>query len=668
MSPRPPRPRATTARTRSAALALLATAAACAHQRGTFESPVLEDLDLTGVKSVDAEDLKSKLVTQAPGFLEKTTPWSTWPRLDRDALEVDKLRIEAYYRERGYYRARVAATNVVFDSPGRVRVVLRVDEGAPVRVTAVEVVGLDAAPEAQAKVGELPLRVGEVFTEAEYDAGRGKILGALLETGWANAKVEQAANVLPEDGTATVRYEVEPGRRWRFGQIFVAGTTAVPRDKVRGQAALEVKPGEFWEESKLRLAQARVFGLGVFGGVRVARGTPDPEKGTIPVVVTVREAPFRTVRAGPSIGVESTRWEARALAGWTNRNAFGDLQRLSLDGRVGYAWLPSPFAVSSQGAVGQVTAELYLPTAISSRIDFSIRGDLERGIEPAYDFWSERLRFAAPMRLAPRWTFIPSYNIEFYQVAGDLAQGTSGSELACTEGTNICALSYFEQRIRWDGVDNPIETRSGFRATLVVQEGFHLGKYGYQYVSVLPQAEAYFQPSRSTVLAFRLQVGALIPVSESSPPPVTARFMAGGPSSMRGFNTRRLAPYALDNKGKYEPVGGNGVATASMELRIGVERNLNGALFLDVGNVSDYTASPSGWNGALDLGALQWAVGAGLRYRTPVGPVRVDAAVRLPTQWHKGDSWSQGLPPLAGLPAGDNEPTFTIHLSLGDSF
>jgi translocation and assembly module TamA len=669
MAPRPHRPRDDLARLGRALLALavgVASIAGCAHTRGTFESPILEDVELRGVRSVDAGDLASKLVTQRQGLPDRLLPWAAPPRLDRAALDVDRLRIEAYYRTHGHYAAKVVAADVVFDGPGRARVAFRVDEGPPVRVTAVEVIGLDAAPEAKARVGKLPLQVGAVFTEADYDATRARIADALLQTGYAEGKVEPSANVVPEEKVATARYVVDAGRRWRFGPIDVKGAVAVPVHMIRRQAELEVKQGEFWDESKLAAARARVSGLGALGGVRVARGTPDPETGTIPVVVTVSEAPFRTVRAGPGLGIEATRWEARALAGWTNRNAFGGLQRLSFDGRAGYAWLPNPIDWTKEGPVGQLTAQFYQPSAISTRIDLSLRADLERGLEPAYDFWSERFRAGLPVRLTQHLSFVPSYNIELYQVAGDLAAGTNTSQLACAG--EVCAVSYFEERIRWDRLNDPIETRRGFALALAVQEGFAVGSYGYQYLRFLPEAEAFFSLLPGTVLALRFRVGALVPVNESQPPPITARFLAGGPGSMRGFNTRRLAPYALDKNGKWVPVGGNGLADGSAELRVGVQGNWSGALFVDMGNVSDYSSVPSAWKGALDPTLFQWAAGVGVRYRTPLGPLRLDGGVRLPTRWRKGDSWSEGLPPLPGLPPDRNEPIFTVHVSLGDSF
>ncbi|HSN90543.1 MAG TPA: BamA/TamA family outer membrane protein [Anaeromyxobacteraceae bacterium] len=661
-------------RAAAAVLGLLAAGALrCAHGGRAGEGPVVWDLRLAGVRAVDEDDLREKLATRQRGPLERLPLLGTpllysgeEPRLDRDALQVDRRRIEAYYRQRGYYATSVGEGEVLALGAGRVRVVLRVEEGPPVTVTAVEVVGLAEAPEADARLRDLPLRAGAVFTEAAYDATRERILSTLLEEGYATAKVEQSARVVPQEGSASARYQVDAGPRWAFGPVRVEGTTAVPEETIRRQAALEVKTGRPWKESKLAAAQARLFGLGVFGAVRVGRGTPDPERGVIPVVVEVREAPFRTVRAGPGLAVDASRWRAGAMAGWTHRNAFGALRRISLDGRAGYAWLPSPWGTSKEAVVGDLTAEYYQPGAISDRIDFSARAKLERGMEPAYDFWSQSALVALPVRLAPRWSFVPSYNAELYLVSGDLAAGIEKSELACVD--DRCVLSYFEQRLRWDGTNDPLNPKRGLVAALSLQEGFRVGSHGYRYLRVVPEVKAYWSPSARTVLGARLRVGALVPVHEESAPPVTARFLGGGPGSMRGFATTRLSPYAPDAEGGWVPVGGNGLLDGSVELRVSASESWSGALFLDMGNVSDHDGRPGTWRGAFDPGFLQWAGGLGLRYATPVGPLRVDVAVRIPTRWERGLTWREGLPPLRGLPPGQDEPTWAFHFSLGDTF
>jgi translocation and assembly module TamA len=347
----------------------------------------------------------------------------------------------------------------------------------------------------------------------------------------------------------------------------------------------------------------------------------------------VREAPFRTLRFGPGIGLESTRWEARGVAGWTHRNFGGDLRRVSVDGRAGYAWLPNAITAIKNpnaddvrvGWIGQLTLEYAQPAALTRYVDSSAKVEVERGLELAYRFWAERLQLGLPLRFSPRWTLVPSYNLEVYELS-DVPSGDSTSERPILENcpNTICLLSYLEQRIAWDRRDSPVETRRGFYAAISVQEGVNLGGYGYRYLRFLPEVRGFVPAGPNTVLAARARVGALVPVNERGDPPIVARFFSGGPSSMRGFTTRSLSPVNAAGV----PIGGNGLLDGSLELRQGLLGALGGVLFVDVGRVLGEGPSPSAYRDVLDLSRLELAVGGGLRYATLFGPVRLDVGLR----------------------------------------
>jgi translocation and assembly module TamA len=652
---------------RAAALALACAlgTTGCLRARGTPEEPVIVAFRLEGVHAVDEDELRAKLATQASGRFAWNEPW----RLDPDALAVDRRRVEAFYRERGYYEARVEEVRIDRAGRGRVRVTMRIAEGRPVRVARIAVSGLEDAPEARRRIPNLPLRTGQVFSEAGYDAARDAILRGLHSSGWATAHVAQRATVLPDEGTAEVFYDVEPGPRWKFGPVFVAGTSAVRPERIREQVLGALTPGDWFDEARLAEAQARVFNLGVFGAVRITQGTPDARRGIIPLVVAVREAPFRTLRFGPGLGFQAIRWDAHALLGWQHRNFFGELRRIATDARLGYAWLPNPYSATKEGTVGLAAFEFSQPGALTRYVDTSVRVEVEKGIEQAYDFYSERLVLALPLRLWSRWTLVPSYNLEVYELSNyavDFDPGAPGGArtLENCRGS-VCLLTYLEQRIAWDGRDNPVNTRRGLYAAFSVQEAFPVGAYGYRYLRFLPELRMFWPLGAHMVVAARGRVGALVPIREQGDPPIVSRFMAGGPLSMRGYYTRRLAKMVRQGN-EWVPVGGNGLADANVELRFDLTGNLGTALFLDAGNVSDASAVPSTWESALDPTLLQWAAGVGLRYRTPFGPLRLDVGVRLPEELSRPPPpvpftfWPDGTP--------HREPIVAVHLSLGEAF
>jgi translocation and assembly module TamA len=646
---------------RCAGVLALLLSAGCLHARGTADAPAVVSLKLEGVKALDPDDLRERLATKASG----TFAWDDVHTLDPDALLFDRRRLVAYYKERGYYGAEVDEPEVTPAGEGRVRVVLRVREGAPVRVTRVETPGLEGAPEAVAAAGKLPVQPGKIFTWADYDAGRAQLASALGSTGYASATVKPEAVVRAREGVAEITYRVEPGPRFRFGPITVGGAEAVPKGKIEARAERFVTPGEWFDERRLERAQARVFELGVFSGVRVARGEPDLQRGEVPIDVGVQEAPFRTIRAGPGIGLEPSKWQVLGQVQWTHRNWLGDLRRLTLDARGGYAWIPSPVAPIREGWVGTVSGEFTQPDVLfKDAVDLFAKLEVERSLEQAYASVSEKARFGIPFRPAPRWTIVPSYNLEIYKLSDFVGDPSQLPIENCQSA--LCVLSYLEQRVSFDLRDHPLVTTRGYFFSLSLQEGFPAGGYGYTYLKFIPEARGFWPVERGSVLAARARFGALVPIHEAGPAPVVALFTSGGPNSMRGYGSERLAPMVFQD-GAWVPIGGNGLLEGSLELRQSLGGDLVGTVFLDAGNVSSPSGNPTQYKDVLDLSKLQYALGVGVRYRTAVGPFRADLAFRLPNDLSKGVPFEERFPPVPG-DSGHREPIVVLHIALGEAF
>jgi outer membrane translocation and assembly module TamA len=127
--------------------------------------------------------------------------------------------------------------------------------------------------------------------------------------------------------------------------------------------------------------------------------------------------------------------------------------------------------------------------------------------------------------------------------------------------------------------------------------------------------------------------------------PFSKKFFLGGATSIRGWGRYEVSPLG----GRGLPIGGNALAAFTSEVRFKVKGNLGGVVFLDGGNV---------WptRGDVDLGDLHYAAGIGLRYRTPVGPLRLD--------------FGQQLNRIEGLQVGQNPESrhWRLHFSIGQAF
>jgi translocation and assembly module TamA len=690
----------------------------CAHANGETappEGPVVKDISIDGTKRLDEDDIKKKILTTETPWWGQIWPFHEVHYFDPNAWQADLRRIERYYQAQGYYQAQVLRQEISPEGEDAVRLRVEVTEGQPTHIAGVDIRGLESLPSdhQDAALKNLPLHPGAVFHEEDWAGLKQKIQSALREQGYAEAKVEGEVRVDVVTRQADVALEIDPGQRYRFGTIFVTqdDRPKVPSRRIIEQAQGAIHPADWYSESALSEAQARVFKMGVFGGVKVNRGAPNRAAATVPVVVDVREAPFHTQKLGGGIGVDQTRNEGRVLGEYTDRNFLGGLRRFTVRAKVGYAFIPGIFAVLSPretqtqqarpGWTLDALAEIEQPRLIARDFRGQLTIGAEKRLEQAFEYISGRAKVGVIWQPIPELSVFPSLNYELYRLSGVLTQSTSvGSQgLGCLPdelGSCNVALSYGEVQVEYDRRDDRSEPRNGYYAALSVQAGGKIMLGDFNYLRVQPDVRVYktFQPLDRFTLAAKLKLGTLVPLAGTPESPIVARFSSGGANSMRGFDNRRLSPMLLvptsDSTGGFAatplgleraetiPIGGNGLFESSVEARYRFTDSLTAAVFLDMGFVSP---------GSFDFGDPAFiprntlmAVGIGARYLTPVGPIRIDIAHRLDV----------GAPlPLFGPPslvpvshpgcfgifptrnpsyAGAPEGQCAFHLSIGEAF
>src|SRR5579884_2629541 len=270
----------------------------------------LRALVLRGNRAVPAAALRAAMVTKArPWF----APWQRLPAFDPAAFAADLARLGRLYRSRGYYHAHVSG-DVAIAGPALVTATIVIDEGPPVRVTAVAVRTTGATLPAAA-VPALPLAAGAVFDEDAYARGEALLRAAYREQGYARVTVSRRARVDVARDTAEVAYTVASGPLCRFGAVAVAGTARVEPAVVRREIAF--RSGERFRESLLDRTSANLLGLGLFRTVTLEE---TPHDDTVDIRVQVTEAPPRDVRAG--IGYD-TEEEVRGLLSWRHYDFLG---------------------------------------------------------------------------------------------------------------------------------------------------------------------------------------------------------------------------------------------------------------------------------------------------------------------------------------------------------
>jgi translocation and assembly module TamA len=618
---------------------------ACAGKPPKPDEPPVKSLKIEGTKAVSAGDIEERILTTGPSWW----PFAPTPYFDPIAWQADLRRIERYYQAQGYYQAQIVNDDVKHEGDG-VALTVEVNEGNPTKISAIDVEGLDELPpDFQQKVRRaVPLKVGEVLKEDRWDGVKKEVASQLRQLGYAEAEVRGEVFVETTDQTARVRLICVPGSRYKFGNVFVA-TGPKPSVAVKyiiDQASGAIHKGDWYSDKALEEAQKRVFQMGVFGAVKVTTGRPDRETGIVPVVVDVREAPFHTIRYGGGIGLDPVRQEYRLIAEYTDRNFLGDLRRLTLRGKVGWAFLPALWKIDQQAPIFDLYAEFEQPRFPGRDFKWISSVDVYKNIEQAYGFLGGKGKTGIVWQPHSTFRIYPSYNIEVDRISG-VTNGLTGSAPQLAYGCNlspdnpVCyvVLSYLELVIEWDRRDDKLEPRNGWFMSLGIQQGGGILGGDYKYTRIFPDIRAYKSWGQFT-LAGKLRIGTLL---SSQTSPITARFFSGGGTFHRGFGSRQLSPQLpVPNNnatptnplvgsigtpqlnGTYVPVGGDGIWDSSIELRYKIIGPLTVAIFLDAGYVS------VGRFDFRDVGPLmQYAIGFGFRYNTIVGPIRLDFAYRL---------------------------------------
>jgi translocation and assembly module TamA len=650
----------------------------------------VHSLRIEGAKKVKAGEIKKHILTTENSWV----PFSRRQYFDEDAWRTDLRRIEKFYRAQGFYQARVTGAEVRPRGRREVDVVATVEEGNPTRIGSVDLQGLDDLPEKDRKalLDEVELKVGQVFIVERWQGLKQKLLRILQEQGHAAAAVQGEVKVGLDSQQADVTVSVDHGPRYRFGALSVKEHTPsrVAPWRITEQAAAEATPGDWYSLKAQSAAETRVFRMGVFGAVKIRPGEPDPGRLTVPLQVDAQESRFHTLGFGGGVAVDQTRQEVRATSSYVDRDFLGRLRKLTLNATAGYAWIPTFYATTASGAqhgvVGSLHAELEQPRLFFRDVKLDTRLTLERGIEPAYRYYGSIAKVGVVYTPTNHLTITPSYNLEYYRLEAGAAQLTGSAPALLFGCPRDCVLSYAEELIEWDARDDRQEPHRGHYLALSLQQGGGILGGSFGYFRVIPEARGYvsFLEGDELTFAARLKVGTLIPThGNDTSSPIVSRFYSGG-NDMRGFNSRRLSPQLVvprpgsTTSGYSVPIGGNGLFELSFEARYSVTGALILAAFVDTGFVTRERLQLTDFPYFRDN--LLLAFGGGARYRTPLGPIRLDFGYRPnigpPLQVAESDGTSLNVPTRSscfglgkgGPRAGAPEGPCVLHISIGEAF
>lgn len=585
----------------------------------------VKDFRVGGNRALDDDTIERALYTSESGFW----PWSDEHLLSKSEFLKDLQRIYVLYQRHGYFDAELVSYEVRPDGDG-VRVELTVSEGSPTIVETLLIEGLEPLedPELESEMRDrIPLQQGEIFNEADLIGSRGILETAFKNRGWAYAQVLLEYRIDKQARSATVTYTVDTGDQYYVGAVNIEGYDPGDRDLVTDQ--LRFGPGDLYDLQRIQDSRRNLYELGLFRQVEIEPQLGSLRGDTLDFLVRLAPAPTHVVRVGVGYGTEDL---FRVNASWLDRNFFGQARQLEVRG--GYSRLEREAAVTYRQ-----------PAFLAPRVNFLATTFLRFEIEPNYTVERVGAATRAGYRVSRRWQGWVSLNVERDQFS-EFDEGVLIPELG-REFVNPSRLLYAETGMSFDTTDSLFQPTRGSTANLGYQVGVPVLSSDYAYHRLTLLATHYYQVREGWVLAGKILPGVIFGYGgEKDRVPLFQRLFSGGASSVRGYERRQLGPKddpeAFGQERDPEPVGGRGLLETSLELRFPVRGNLRGAAFVDAGNV---------WSDPdqISLGDLRYTPGLGIRYRTPVGPIRFDVAHRT----------SKDEPFL---------PRWVFHISIGNAF
>jgi len=611
---------------------LVAFLATACHDEGTVK---VHSLKFVGAKSVDTSRLASALATRVSSKL----PWGRKRMFDRSRFETDLKRIEAFYADRGYPDARVAGIDVKLNGKqDAVDITVTVNEGEPVKVAAIDYVGFDVIPpdHLESLRGRAPIKVGDARDRQLVVTTREMAVNELKDHGYPYAKVTtEEDDGGPSGRDARITYRADAGQIAYIGPVEVAGNASVSDRIIRRE--LTLKPGDLYRRSSIQESQRRLYGLELFQFANVEPVNVETQPAEVPIRVTVAEGKHQRVNLGVGYGTEE---KARADAEYHHVNFLGgarsagahvrwsSLDRgVRLDFNQPYFFAPH-FSLGAEGQQWYTFTPAYHSIVKGGKLTLTHRG-------------SEHMSWSASLTSEHDSSSIAPDALGNPALRNDLIALGLNPVTGEQNGT-LNSLGFDIQR---STADNPLNAKRGYQVALHTEEAGRLLPGTFNYYAISLDGRHYLPFGDLVVLASRAQLGNLRPVGlEQVNVPFSKKFFLGGATSIRGWGRYEVSPLSDG-----VPIGGDSMFAWSEELRVHLKGNFGGVLFMDAGNV---------WaeSGGFRFGDLRYSVGPGLRYQTPIGPVRFDFGYQLN--------------PIPGLVVnGDTTPRrWRIHFSIGQAF
>lgn len=557
--------------------------------------PMLEKVDISGNKEFRSDQIRDILES-------RESSWYKSRYINKETVERDVEKIKSYYETRGYLKAGVESDTKFSDDSRAAFLNINITEGIKTVVSSVSVNDGNGVKK-DAILKELKLKAGSPLNPQQQKEDENSILNLYSQQGFVDAAVDIGIKFSEDGGSVDLAYNIKENGKVTVGDIILRGNEYT-KDKVILRE-LAVKSGEPLDYEKILKSQQKIYKLGFFSQVRMQPLEQQKGEPVQDILVSIKEKDPGAVEFGVGYGD----WDRiRGFSEVSYRNILGLGHRITARAEVStketktllsYRW----------------------PWFLDYKLDFHSSLVYLDAQKPNYHIRDFIGNTGFDKSFGEHITTSLMYQYEKIK----LGTIRAGAELA-PEDRKKSNLASINPSAIFDYRDNPLNpTKGSVHAVIIKIASKYLGST-VDFAKLSLQTGWYFPVYKKILFAFSARGGMEGWFQSKFEIPISERFFLGGASSIRGYNFETVAPKAKDGT----PTGGDSMALFNVEVRFPLPYEFGLVTFLDAGNawllnkdVSAENFKQTGTNG------LRYGAGVGLRYNTPVGPLRLDYGLKL---------------------------------------
>ncbi len=566
----------------------------------------IKKLTFVGNDNIPAKEFKSRIYSRPKTRLSFITKKGLYNVVE---IERDRDRIRGVYLDNGYLDAKISSPEIQYleDKKGY-GITFKIEEGPQYSIETVSFEG-DFVEQPETLENVLQLKPGDVFSSSKLSGDIGRLTTFFGDQGFAFANVAPFFNLNREELLVQINYKIERGNEVYVRYIDIAGNIQT-RDQVIRREIYQQEQS-LYNASKIDAIRPRVTRLGFFeNDVQVNQNRVEGTEDLIDVLVKVNEKStgFFSVAGGFS-SVETFIFAGQIQ----ESNLFGYGKRLTLDAQIGGVTQTVSLNYSDPNFRGSD----YTFDIIAFYNDREFR-DFDRRAWGGTVGFGKRIYRDLGTRFAYRYEKLDISNVD------------RDARLIITEGVNT--ISSFVFSLIWDTRNNLLDPTSGNITRTTIE---YAGPFGgdTDFIKYTVSSRYWYPLFFGTFVTVRGLYGIIDLKDTGDDLIVGERFFLGGPNSLRGFAFRRVGPRVPTEDGDFVIIGGVQQLLFSVDYVFPIlpSAGVRGVIFYDVGN-----AFNDGEKLTLNPSDLRNDVGAGVRWLSPLGPLRLEVGIpigeRLPDE------------------------------------